>query len=169
MPGLTVTHTSTRVPLTIVVGALILPYNNEADLEVSINPYEPFHDILTERATAFVFVGDLSKASRYLSRMGALAIAYFCTTWILTVVACLNDDQLHPFVKLLLISVPTAMIPLTFSLTRAALSLTIDPVRYTGSARWLAILLGTFFFPFLTWPAYVAIRNMTQYARSNQD
>lgn len=134
----------------------------EAGAEVSINPYEP-----PRNTPAFVFAGDLSKASRYLFRMGALAIAYFCVTGILTVVSCLSDHQSHPIVKLLLLSVPVVMIPLLVSLTKAALLLATDPVRYSRNARWLAIILGTFFFPFLTWPAYVAIRNMTQYARSN--
>ena len=131
-----------------------------------LNPYEPPFDYEAPRQLGVAPKGDLAKASRYLSRMGALAIAYFCATGIGSAIACVRDDQLNTVIKLLLIAVPTVMIPLTVSLTRAASRISNDPIRHLRKARWLGILLGTFFFPFLTWPAYVAIRNMTQYSKS---
>ena len=135
---------------------------------MSFNPYEPPCLYASQRQSEFVIEGDLSKASRYLSRMGALSVVYFCVVWIGSVIGCLNDHSLNPALKLLFISVPMMMIVFTASLTRAALLLAADPTRHLRKARWLAILLGTFFFPFLTWPAYIATRNMTQYVVSKR-
>lgn len=100
--------------------------------------------------------------------MGVLSIAYFCVVEIGTVVRCLNHDGFDPALKLLVISVPL-VITLMVSLTLSASRLTDHPTRHLRKARWLALLLGTFFFPFLTWPAYVAIRHMTQYSDSRRE
>ena len=136
---------------------------------MSFNPYEPPREYASQPQSKSVIKGDLSKASRYLLRMGVLSIAYFCQVGIGTVVSCLNDDSLDPALKLLVISVPMVAITLVVSLTLSASRLTDHPTRHLRKARWLAILLGTFFFPFLTWPAYVAIRHMTQYSDSRRE
>ena len=136
---------------------------------MSFNPYEPPCLFASQRQSGPVTEGDLSKASRYLSRMGALSIVYFCVVWIGSVIGCLNDHSLSPALKLLFISVPLVMIVFTVSLTKAASLVAVDPTRHLRKARWLAILLGAFFFPFLTWPAYIATRNMTQYVNSKRE
>lgn len=135
---------------------------------MSFNPYEPPCEYVSQPQSKSVIEGDLSKASRYLLRMGVLSIAYFCVVEIGTVVRCLNHDGFDPALKLLVISVPL-VITLMVSLTLSASRLTDHPTRHLRKARWLALLLGTFFFPFLTWPAYVAIRHMTQYSDSRRE
>ncbi len=52
------------------------------------------------------------------------------------------------------------------TLTIAAYRLPQYPDKYLRKSRWLAILLGTFFFPFFTWPAYAAAKQLTLYDRN---
>lgn len=52
-----------------------------------------------------------------------------------------------------------------WSMLRTASSLADNFDGIYGRARWMAIIAGAFFFPFLTLPCYFAIRRMEEYKR----
>ncbi len=126
------------------------------------NPYESPHEM------GFVPVSDLAKASQCLSVMGSFAVAYACVIGIGVAGSCATNHKLHIALRLLSLLVPLILIPLTALLARPAFLLAKDPSKYMRQARWLAIILGTFFFPLLTWPAYYAVQQMNRYAASQR-
>ena len=123
------------------------------------NPYAPPTALDTGGSQS-----DVLTASRYLTRMGWLSIAYFVFVFVAGFVSGeLTNEHALGRVKFAGIMVGAALIIALLSvLMRAAARLPEDFSGNYRKSRWLGLLLGAFFFPILTLPAFHAVSLLTK-------
>lgn len=110
-------------------------------------------------------VANLHRTSRYLIAMGYVAIAHLAVMCFVSLVNLFSDDR--SLIAVIYLTLAICILPMLAYLIGSAHALCDEPRANLQKCRWLAILVGTFYFPFFTWPAYYAVTQLKLYASSH--
>lgn len=123
-----------------------------------VNPYTP-PSVASERIDDRGYaLRSLRRASTLYTWMGWIGIAYFCVAYPAGLLSAVLDPPFRLGV-IIGMSVMTALFTCLFgSMIRLGSHLQTDLAVVYSRARWTGILVGAFGFPFLTIPAFYAVR-----------
>jgi hypothetical protein len=125
---------------------------------MTVNPYTPPSVTAENRGNRDDPTRSLKRASTLYRWMGWIGIVYFCVAYPLGLSSEIRDSPFRLGATIGMTLMTALFVCLFAMMIRLAPRLQTDLTAVYSRARWTGLLVGAFGFPFLTIPAFYAVR-----------